>query len=353
MASLAGRVRGALNAASHARELRGRRPPAIEVGPPTGSSTIYYLTPDEVAPRGGVKMLYRHVELLGELGRPAVVLHSRPGFRATWFDHATPTASAPEVRLSPDDVLVVPEFYAVGFADLPAQPRKVVFNQGAYHTFDHIPFTATGPGHPYTGIPNLVAMLTVSRDSADLLRYTFPGIPVHQARAVLDAGVFFPDPVPATQRQLAFVPRRRVAEREQLLHILRSRGVLDGWRLVPIEGYTEGQTADIMRASPIFLSFSEREGFGLPPVEAMACGSFVVGFTGLGGREYFDPSYSTPVTESDLLAFARAVEDAVRRFDADPGELAAAGRRASDAVLGRYHADGLRADLDAFYGQLT
>jgi glycosyltransferase involved in cell wall biosynthesis len=350
---LAGKVRGALEANSRARELRGRRPPPMTVGPRGGGRpTIYYLTPDQSAPRGGVRMLYRHVELLTELGFSAAVMHSKPGFRVNWFEHATPVVSAGTTTLSPDDILVVPEFYAIGFSDLPREPRKIVFNQGAYHTFDHIPFAGTAPGEPYSSVSNLVAMLTVSEDSAALVSYTFPTIPVHRARAVLDRRVFHPGEYPATARQLAFVPRRRPTEREQLMHILRSRGVLDGWRLVPIEGYTETQTAQIMRETPIFFSFSEREGFGLPPVEAMASGCFVVGFTGLGGRDYFDPAYSAPVAEGDLLAYARAAEDAMRQFSTDPDGFAKAGRQASELVLGRYHVEGLRADLQTFYTPL-
>jgi len=81
----------------------------------------------------------------------------------------------------------------------------------------------------------------------------------------------------------------------------------------------------------------------------MAAGCFVVGYSGLGGREYFDPADSGPVPDSDLLAFATAVEDAVRRYDIDPEGLAAAGAAASDRVLKRYDVDGLRDDLVALY----
>jgi glycosyltransferase involved in cell wall biosynthesis len=148
------------------------------------------------------------------------------------------------------------------------------------------------------------------------------------------------------------MPRRRHAEREQLLHIMRSRGILDGWELVPIDGRTEDETAELMRSCAIFLSFSEREGFGLPPAEAMASGCYVVGYTGNGGRDYFDPAYCSPVPECDLLAYAMAVEEAIRRFESDPESLAKTGRLASERILGQYHEAGLKADLTTLYGQL-
>ena len=343
------RVRGLVNATSHARDLRSRRPPTLKVGAREDRNpVVYYLTPDQTMPRGGVRTNYRQVDLLNAAGIEAAVLHSQPRFRCTWFANQTRTVSAPEVELGAQDILVVPEFYAPGLHLLPAAPRKIIFNQGAYHTFDYAPDPADSPGAPYTSVENLVGMLTVSDNSAALLRYTFQGTPIWQTRAVINQDVFHPRPN-APGRRIAFVPRRRPAERHQLFHMLGIRGATNGWEMVPIEGYTESQTGELMSGCAIFLSFSEREGFGLPPVEAMASGCYVIGFTGLGGREYFDPTYSSPVPDGDLLAFAVAVEDAVRRFESDPASLTQTGLLASERVLGRYHEDGLREDLLAVY----
>jgi glycosyltransferase involved in cell wall biosynthesis len=194
-------------------------------------------------------------------------------------------------------------------------------------------------------------MVTVSEDSAALLRYTFPQLDIKLARSVIDPRRFHPGEHPGGRR-IAYMPRRRHAEREQLLHVMRSRGILDGWELVPIDGRTEDETAELMRSCAIFLSFSEREGFGLPPAEAMASGCYVVGYTGNGGRDYFDPVYCSPVPECDLLAYAMAVEEAIRRYESDPESLAKAGRLASERILGQYHEAGLKADLTTLYGQL-
>ena len=37
-----------------------------------------------------------------------------------------------------------------------------------------------------------------------------------------------------------------------------------------IENKTEKEVADIMKESAVFLSFNHKEGFGLPPAEAMS-----------------------------------------------------------------------------------
>ncbi|WP_229068343.1 glycosyltransferase [Actinoplanes sp. DH11] len=345
-------VRDALRRAAGNRDLRRRTPPAIRFDPAAaGTGTIYYLTPDEASPAGGIRVIYRHVDLLNAAGRAAAVLHDRPGFRVGWFANETRVVSARDVTLGTGDLLVVPEFYGPGLGALPDGCRTVVFNQNAYQTFDRVPFGTTGPGAPYAGVGGLEALLTVSQDNAALLRHAFPGLPVHEARVVVDERLFHPGDAPAGRR-IGFMPRRRAREQEQLLHILRNRGVLDGWELVPIDGLSEAQTAGVLRTCAVFLSFSEREGFGLPPAEAMASGAYVVGFTGLAGRDFFDPAYCAPVAEADLLAFAVAVEDALRRHREDPAALTAAGRAAAKQIHARYHEDGLRQDLLAFYDTL-
>ncbi|KUL40013.1 glycosyltransferase family protein [Actinoplanes awajinensis] len=342
-------VREALLRAAGSRDLRRRTPAGVRYDATApGTDTIYYLSPDESSPSGGIRVIYRHVDLLNAAGLKAAVLHEKPGFRVGWFANDTRVLAARDVTLGRSDLLVVPEFYGPGLAALPPAVRKVIFNQNAYQTFSRVPFGATGPGAPYAAVAGLQALLTVSEDNAALLRHAFPALPTHIARVVVDERVFHPGSAPAGRR-IGYMPRRRAEEQEQLLHILRARGVLDGWELTPIDGLGEAQTAEALRGCAVFLSFSEREGFGLPPAEAMASGAYVVGFTGLAGRDFFDPAFCTPVAEADLLAFAVAVEQILGR---DPATLAAAGQAASKEILSRYHEEGLRADLLAFYATL-
>jgi hypothetical protein len=313
--------------------------------------TVYYLAPHLTNASGGVRNIYRHVDLLNAMGIAAAVVHDKPHYRCTWFANQTRVLDPRQFALAPRDVLVLPEFYGPGLHALPPEVRVVSFNQGAYHTFDRIEFDGTAPGAPYTGVAQLAGILTVSQDSAQLLRYAFPGHTVSVARPVVDDGLFHPSgELPA--RRIAFLTHRRTQEREQLLHLLRAHGVLAGWELVPIAGRTEAQTAQLMRSSALFLSFSEREGFGLPPAEAMASGCHVVGYTGMGGREFFDPAYCSPVADGDLLAFARAVGAAVAAYEADPSAFASLGVVASERIRSHYRAELLAEDLRAFYAPL-
>ena len=56
---------------------------------------VFVLCPDYDAPSGGVRRLYRHVDVLRRKGTRAWVLHRKPGFRCSWFANDTPVVSRP------------------------------------------------------------------------------------------------------------------------------------------------------------------------------------------------------------------------------------------------------------------
>jgi len=325
------------------RTLRGRRPPALQFTTSSSSPTIYYLCPDYPVPAGGIRTIYRHVDMLGDAGWKSAVLHHRGGFACEWFDHSTRTVGAQSARLAADDLLVVPEIYGPFLDRLPSDLRTVCFNQNAYLTFEHLP---PGRALPYGDFD---AVITVSPDSAEYLRFAFPGLEVSVLDDAIDPAVFHPLPAIPPKR-IAMMPKKRRADAAQVLRLLGDR--VRDWELVMIEDASELETAALLRSSPIFLAFGWREGFGLPPAEAMAAGCYVIGFPGFGGRELFDPSFSKPIEDGDVLSMARAVDEAVRVYERDPIAIREAGARASRHIRERYSLEHLREALIATYENL-
>lgn len=339
--------RRALGHVQAVRQRRSRTPPTLRVVDHRRPATIYYLCPHVDRPIGGIRAIYRHVDILNAAGIPAAVVHAPDGFSCTWFDHNTRVTGARSVGVSRQDVLVVPEWYGPCLEALPIGPRIVVFNQNAYSTFAWLDDTAAA-GAPYRGIPGLEEILVVSCDNADYLRFAFPELTVTQVRNSIDQALFYPPEQPPGRR-IAWMPRKRADDAHQVLRLLAAHGSLEGWEVVPIEDRSEAETAGLLRSCSVFLSFSAQEGFGLPPAEAMACGCYVVGFPGLGGREYFDPAFSSPIEEDDVLAFAK---EATAVLEDDPATLAKRASSASAYVLSRYSLNGQREDLLAFFLRL-
>jgi glycosyltransferase involved in cell wall biosynthesis len=76
---------------------------------------------------------------------------------------------------------------------------------------------------------------------------------------------------------------------------------------MPIDGLDEDQVALHLSQSRIFLSFSYLEGCPLPPLEAAFAGNYVIGYTGQGGKEYWDPEIFIEIEHGNLLQFTRSI----------------------------------------------
>jgi glycosyltransferase involved in cell wall biosynthesis len=143
------------------------------------------------------------------------------------------------------------------------------------------------------------------------------------------------------------MPRKRQRDADLIFGALRNRGTVSEWRLRPIDGMSEEQAAAVMRQSPLFLSFSHEEGFGLPPLEALACGCKVIGYHGIGGREFFREPFATTIEDGDVVSFAEAIEQYARSFS--PVDAAVRAREAAAYVASRYTSDQENADVVAAF----
>lgn len=310
--------------------------------------TAYFLLPDAHRPSGGVQKAYGFVDALNEVGSAAAVVHIRRGFRAPGSSSQTPVVYANRLELRQGDLLVVPDLYARLLDSLAPRVPKVVLVQGAYLMFAGGSLEDLKEHQWRACAREVIGAIVVSEDSQRLVSHAFPHLPLWRIRLGIDPSVFHytSDRRP---KAIALMPRRGRAEAGMLLHLLDRRGTLRDWHIDLIDNVSQDAVARCLRRSPFFLSFSHREGFGLPPAEAMACGCVVIGYHGGGGREFFDPEYSYPIEEGDLLGFARTVESLVDEWREHPARLAEMGRRASRAIHSRYRPEYEQADVvDAF-----
>jgi glycosyltransferase involved in cell wall biosynthesis len=323
---------------------------------------LFYLCYYSGDPTGGIKKVYEHVDILNQTGYPAYVVHNDLGYRYAWYQYAAriPVAYMESVDepfitldaagnkevlapLSQNDILVIPEPWAYKIAPY-LEHRNfsgVIFNQNAHYTFRELhhplhPFLGERDTHriiPYLSKNNL-GTLVVSQENQEYLEYTFPHKDFHLVRLSCDERLFYFNS--QKKKQIAYMPRKCRADALQVIEILRLRNKLDRWLFYPIENQTEEEVARILRESAIFMSFSHREGFGLPPLEAMACGCIVIGYHGQAGKEFLKEPYAYPITEGEIVQFAQKVEEIALQWDKDPTKYEKQGNLAADYIRTHY-----------------
>lgn len=78
------------------------------------------------------------------------------------------------------------------------------------------------------------------------------------------------------------------------------------------------------------LAFSPIEGFGLMPLEAMACGVVVVGLNGVGGREYMQPRVNCMTVD---MANRHDIPAAIQELIENPGTCKLLSKNAAKTAL--------------------
>jgi glycosyltransferase involved in cell wall biosynthesis len=257
---------------------------------------------------------YRFVDTLNAAGISAVVVHRSAQLRCTWFDNTTRVVGAKDVVFDKGDLLVIPEWYRSSIPRIAPGVPNLVFNQNTYETFTGVPRNANS-NDPVVSA-DTIGLVVVSEDNQKYANLCFPGMRVDRIKLGIDTNVFHEAPEGKTT-SIAYMPRKRLKELNQILHILQLRESLKGWTLRPIQGLSETETAKVLASSAIFLALNEREGFGLPPLEAMASGCAVVGFSGGVGLEYMRVGCAIPITDGDVTAFVLALESILARWGRD------------------------------------
>lgn len=341
---------------------------------------IYYGCPDKDYPVGGIRVIYRHVDVLNRNGFEAYVLHHYFPFRCTWFENTTPVAHEvrypdrsrspaarvarralraagrppdldprPAIELGPGDILVVPEVMPA-LADTAPTARKAIFNQNAYLTLAPFALAADPRKLMYTR-PEVLGAIVVSEDSRRYLETLFPELRVRRLHYGIDRKLFAFNP--HKKRQIAYMPRKNSLDVHQVLLRLRLTGRLEGWDVVEIAQRTEAETAAILRESAVFLSTGHPEGFGLPAAEAMLAGCIVVGYHGYGGREFLTEDLAFPVAIGDVVTFADRVAEVLETLATRPDTLRSRADAASRFIAENYSPEREESDLLAIWTELA
>lgn len=244
---------------------------------------------------GGIAVLYQLAARLRELGRevalagtddaPGLAGRAASGFAVASWDDIMGKNGTPFLREG--DLFLISEGWPNMMAPaLAAKARVLVYAQSWIYIN-----TALPEGAAWNRLP--VSFLAVSHPVARFLEDMGHGTPRGIIRPMIDPARFrpgYPPGYPAGGKtvRIGWMSRKNKALAEQIMRITGGMDMGGKTRVewVEIRNMTPGEVAETLASCHIFLSTGFPEGCPLPPLEAMASGCLVVGFTGYGGWDY-------------------------------------------------------------------
>jgi FkbM family methyltransferase len=286
---------------------------------------IFFLAPFSV-PFGGVATILEHVRVLSKNGISAwVAMPEQPTL--DFYQTDVPTIIYRDsLEVSDDDICVFPEGllgYSQAVKGHPA--KRLMFCQNQYY----LPFSSRPElGFSEFHLDGVIASSLAVQSCLEEV-YGLENIPL--IPYAIDPSTYVRES--NKKRQIAFMPRK-LGDYVPFIQATFVRIYPDyadvSW--VAIHQMTRREAAKVLSESAIFLSLSDKESFGLPPLEAMASGCVVAGFHGDGGREYMHEGNGWWAETGDWRACVHGLAAALTTFDKGGEGLEGYHRRAMQTV---------------------
>lgn len=273
---------------------------------------VFYFCPTSRKPAGGMRIIYKHVEMLNKAGITAYVLHPRKNYRYSVFSTDAPTYQGN--TFCTDDFFIIPEVSVGEICPKLAEKglRYGIFVQNPY-ILKSIP-RFCDDRHIRAAFQRSSFVLSISDDATNILQLMFPDIEerILPIRWAIDNQGFRDDGV--KENLITFMPRKNGDHVILVLDCLR-RQLPSHWRWQAISGVTESELRELLAKSSIFLSFGSFEGMPAPPAEAAISRNYVIGYHGNGGKEYWHkPNFET-VDVCDISGFTKKIVNRVQQID--------------------------------------
>lgn len=290
----------------------------------------YFFMPPLKKASGGMAVISQIASQLYELGYEVSLVTNEklPSDLDNPYD--IPVIRLNEIRLFPEDRWIVPEGWpALLEPGLKSRAKCAAYVQNWAFLLGRLP-----PNISWSDLP--VSLFAVSNPVAKFITQT-TGKSAPIINPGINSAIYFPIPKKDQGKtiKIAWMPRKNkhLALQIKTLFeaiIIQKKRKLPIW--ITIDNMTRDNVAKAMQNIDIFLATGFPEGFGLPPLEAMACGCLVAGFTGMGGWEYmrnalphgFMPLFSLPdvpwgpngfyAADGDVWGAALALEAAYDAF---------------------------------------
>ena len=308
---------------------------------------IIYILPAHKSASGGSKVIYQHSELINKFKINNVsshILHlkkkkiekiflslkkrmfSIPSKKYGWRSKEmkavksfTPSSSwsknkiliKKDMNFNPNtDFVILPEIWA-HFANDFLIKKKIkysIFVQGFYHMnsfYDHKKL--------FESYRSAEFIITTSEETYKCLEYIFP----NKKNKILKVNLSFDHKkfrIPDKKNNLITFMPRKLSDHFHILSLFLFDKLPKKWKLESLNNLDEKKLFLKLSKSKIFLSFSYAEGFGMPPLEAAIAGNKVIGYTGGGGKEYWQKPIFEEIQTGDIKSFSEKILNAVNNL---------------------------------------
>ena len=300
---------------------------------------IIYLLPEMKAASGGAKVIYNHSLILNNINKniSSKIIHLKKNFsyklelslskRVKLFSKSISGWDGKRMKISKKftpkkewyknkiligdnlnfdkkkDFVVIPEIWAHFAKDLKFSENNInyaIFVQGFYHMNSTNNFLNLK--RSYEGAKLII---TTSKYSVSYLRTMFPNIRknIFKINLSVDSNKF---KIKKKINLITYMPRKLPAHSSLLIFYLKNL-LPKNWKILPLNNVSENKLIKTLSKSKIFLSFSNFEGMGIPPIEAALSGNKVIGYIGGGGSEYWKKPIFIKVENGEIEDFAKKI----------------------------------------------
>lgn len=291
-------------------------------------------------PTGGVKVIYQHCMLLRELGIDAKpVLMGK--YHGNLFHFDIPTVKYDEVIdiINADDIVVATEFKpyeGLLFKDA----TKILFLQ---NWIGLTKWLSPEDKHKSYFDLGYNKVITCSQFCSEYVQEHM-NIPATTITNGIDLSLFQPDGTKRIPMRVLAMSRKNPKDLETIKTLLKN----SDYDIRVVDGLTQSELIKEYQSADIFVATGYPEGFSLPPLEAMACGCVVIGFTGGAGREFMRHNETALVAED---ADCQAVADMLLSLQDNP-EKKEKIRLKGVAKANEYGLENTKKELKSFYSEL-
>ena len=309
-------------------------------------ANIIYLLPEMKGASGGAKVIYNHSLILNSLGKniSSRIVHLKKNFfyklelslakKVKFFSKTHSGWDGNRMRVSKNfkpkkdwyenkilnsqnfnfdkkkDFIIVPEIWAHFANDLKFAEKGInyaIFVQGFYHMNSTNNFINLK--RSYEGAKLII---TTSKYSVSYLKSMFPNIrkKIFKVNLSVDHNKF---KINKKSNIITYMPRKLPEHSNLLLFYLKNL-LPKNWKILPLINVSEKQIIKSLSVSKIFLSFSNFEGLGIPPIEAALSGNKVIGYVGGGGSEYWKKPIFIKVENGEIEDFAKKIIKSINSY---------------------------------------